>query len=452
MTNNNHILFDKYEVIKTLGAGSFSEVLLVRHQSLEQNRAIKIYPKKSGTFVFDASEAKLLTSFDHPGIPKVYDIEEDESFFYIVEEYLDGEGLDKFLLRQHIISPIVFFNFCEQLCDIFTYLHRDAPTPIIYRDLKPEHIIVCQNQLKLIDYGVSSYVSNSGNNFNHLGNLSFSAPECFTENRITPLADIYSIGKLISYMSGYLDRKISLNIQKISQKATEETPALRYETVEALGLDLKKAKEVFSSPQTRKKIAVIGTHAGCGCTHVAVSINAVLNSIGLSSLYIDNNLLPSMNISDICPKGLNEHNGILYYRLFSGLPGYGKGIQVNIPEVNILVYDLGHNFNCDDLYDMDQVILVCNNSFWHIDDLTSSYKKVINSTNHLKILCNLSDRHNCHSVASLLKEKIYLFPCTGDASNPDKEIQEFIQQLLSDKEGILSDFKRKNRFFNHHRS
>ena len=47
-------------------------------------------------------------------------------------------------------------------------------TPIIYRDLKPEHIIVCHNKLKLIDFGVSAYVIQDGNNFNHYGNIAVS--------------------------------------------------------------------------------------------------------------------------------------------------------------------------------------------------------------------------------------------------------------------------------------
>ena len=156
MNINHQILFDRYEVIKSLGTGSFSQVYLVRHLSLEQERALKILPKESGLSSSELLEAKLLRSFDHPAIPKIFDIEQDESNFYLVEEYIDGESLSYFLLHQQFISQGLFFNFCEQLCDIFIYLHTFAPSPVIYRDLKPEHIIVCQNQLKLIDFGVSS--------------------------------------------------------------------------------------------------------------------------------------------------------------------------------------------------------------------------------------------------------------------------------------------------------
>ena len=86
MNINHQILFDRYEVIKSLGTGSFSQVYLVRHLSLEQERALKILPKESDLSSSELLEAKLLRSFDHPAIPKIFDIEQDESNFYLVEE------------------------------------------------------------------------------------------------------------------------------------------------------------------------------------------------------------------------------------------------------------------------------------------------------------------------------------------------------------------------------
>ena len=164
MKNTNHSLFDKYEMIKDLGTGSSGSVTLVRHISMDQERALKKVPKASAFAESALSEARLLKSLEHPSIPRIFDFEEDNAFYYIVEEYIDGETLDSFLLHQQLISPGLFFNICEQLCNVFIYLHTQISTPIIYRDLKPEHIIVCHNKLKLIDFGVSAYVIQAGNN------------------------------------------------------------------------------------------------------------------------------------------------------------------------------------------------------------------------------------------------------------------------------------------------
>ena len=225
MKNTNHSLFDKYEMIKDLGTGSSGSVTLVRHISMDQERALKKVPKSSAFAESALSEARLLKSLEHPSIPRIFDFEEDNAFYYIVEEYIDGETLDSFLLHQQLISPGLFFNICEQLCNVFIYLHTQISTPIIYRDLKPEHIIVCHNKLKLIDFGVSAYVIQDGNNFNHYGNIEFSAPECFTEDTITQAADIYSLGQLLQYILTFTPNSFSHKFQHIIQKAT--TSALR---------------------------------------------------------------------------------------------------------------------------------------------------------------------------------------------------------------------------------
>lgn len=68
--------------------------------------------------LFAISEAQILKSVQHPGIPTIYDFEEDESFYYLVEEYIQGDSLEEFLLHQQSISQNQFLYFCEQLCDI----------------------------------------------------------------------------------------------------------------------------------------------------------------------------------------------------------------------------------------------------------------------------------------------------------------------------------------------
>ena len=39
------------------------------------------------------AEAMVLKNLDHPGIPLVYDLEEDADYFYLIEEYLEGCSL-----------------------------------------------------------------------------------------------------------------------------------------------------------------------------------------------------------------------------------------------------------------------------------------------------------------------------------------------------------------------
>ena len=92
------------------------------------------------------SEADLLKNLNHPGIPLIYDIDEDDDFIYMIEEFIQGDSLEDFILHQDYISQELIIEYGIQLCDILDYLHHITPYPILYQDLKPEHIILCGNQ------------------------------------------------------------------------------------------------------------------------------------------------------------------------------------------------------------------------------------------------------------------------------------------------------------------
>ena len=139
-------------------------------------------------------EALLLKSLKHPAIPQVYDIEEDTQYYYLVEEFVEGESLEAFLSHQPKISLEFFLKISLQLCDIFSYLHTLTPIPVLYLDLKPEHIIVCGTQIKLIDFNVATFLSKSGNILHLFGNSDYSAPELLSGAAPSPISDIYSLG------------------------------------------------------------------------------------------------------------------------------------------------------------------------------------------------------------------------------------------------------------------
>lgn len=132
------------------------------------------------------AEASLLKNLNHPGIPIIYDIEEDDTYYYIIEEFIRGESLDTFVLHQETISQELIIEFCIQLCEILDYLHHYAPYPILYQDLKPEHIILCGNQLKLIDFGIASFFTGSGKHFQKFGTKGYAAPEAVAVSPLPP--------------------------------------------------------------------------------------------------------------------------------------------------------------------------------------------------------------------------------------------------------------------------
>lgn len=104
----------------------------------------------------------------------------------MIEEYIQGESLETFVSHQKSISEELIVKLGIQLCDIFTYLHHLSPYPILYQDLKPEHIILCGDQVKLLDFGIASFLPVSEKISNFTAQAATAAPEILRGQPVTP--------------------------------------------------------------------------------------------------------------------------------------------------------------------------------------------------------------------------------------------------------------------------
>lgn len=96
------ILFGKYELIRTLGRGRCSTVYLAKHLELDEYRAVKCVSKMDTDYERFKKEALILKRLRHPGIPIVYDLEEEAFQSYLIEEFLEGDSFYD-LIREKVI-------------------------------------------------------------------------------------------------------------------------------------------------------------------------------------------------------------------------------------------------------------------------------------------------------------------------------------------------------------
>ena len=362
LSNN---LSGKYQILRPLGSGNSGDVFLARHQSLESDRAIKIIPKSIGDRLTILQEARVLKELDHPGIPTVYDVEEDADYYYFIEEYVDGPSLAEYVLQKKHISLSEYIQIVCQLCDIYSYLHAHK---LIYQDIKPAHILLSNQQIKVIDFGALYHMSETKKSQKFFGNNAFSAPEVLKGHLPTVSSDVYSIGRIMEYLIPFLDTSVPKAIQHIIPKATESAPALRFETVAKLKEMICKelSQTVAHSPKT---IVIFGTFSGCGSTHISIALTSVLNYYMNPCYFVEsNNSKALIHMRQVAPS-LSEKNGILSYKWFRGLPQYGPGIQTSIPEHEIVIKDAGTNYDPTLLEDADICLLICGSSPWHVMDI-----------------------------------------------------------------------------------
>lgn len=441
----NTTLFGKYKIISKLGAGSFGTVYLSKHLFLECYRAIKFIPKQQGMTDSLLKEAKLLKSLHHPGIPTIYDVEKDENYFYLIEEYINGESLEEFLLQQSHISQYTFVELSLQLCHIFQYLHSLKPSPILYLDLKPEHIIVCGMQIKLLDFNVATFLSNVGNIYNLLGNEEFSAPELVSGTTPNLLSDIYSIGKIMEYLSKYLDISLSPKFYKIIKKATHVDPACRFETVDKLISAINHQKELLHQPHLRKTIAIVGSHSGCGATHIAISLVSTLNYMGYDAVYYAKNKKDSLqHITSYLPS-FKETNGMLYYKFFKGYPFYGPGIIVPSVNQQIAVYDYGDCFHPSKI-EADIIFFICGNSLWHWHNAIEKGESLLIFKDNLHIICNMGQKRTMSFLSKQFSHPVFHYPYDENPFYVRDYHLNFVSSTLNIKRRKVSFFHLKNMF------
>ena len=429
---NESILFGKYRILSVLGAGGSGTVYLAEHLKLKVYRAIKIIPKESEAITSQCLEASLLKNLNHPGIPVIYDIEEDSRFVYMIEEYIQGESLDTFVHRQSYISQELVISFGIRLCGILEYLHQSMPYPVLYQDLKPEHIILCGDQLKLVDFGIAAFFTGSDKHFQFFGTEEFAAPEVLSGTCISPLSDMYSLGKILLYLINSHHTDCSVPLQRAILKACARSAEDRYETVGEFRSALEEVQEsaCLKVSHLCKKITLLGSKHGIGVTHIAVSLVSVLNQNGISSVYTkkdDADTLYSLLRNNPSAK---ERNGIYVYRSFLGLPDYGPGIENPVTKHYLTVEDGGVYSDGKAAAEKDSfLIYVFGGGEWD-KYAWQSAADCLNFHENCVFLCNYGNKPAAKALAKQLHKPVYCFPSDFCAFTNTEEKEQLFFTVL----------------------
>ncbi|XP_006645685.1 serine/threonine-protein kinase RHS3-like [Oryza brachyantha] len=148
-----------FRLLKRLGYGDIGSVYLVELGDTDTFFAMKVMDKESlisrNKLVRAETEREILGLLDHPFLPTLYTHFETDKFYCLVMEYCCGGNLHS--LRQK--QPSKHFNeqaarfYASEVLLALEYLHMLG---IVYRDLKPENVLVRDDgHIMLSDFDLS---------------------------------------------------------------------------------------------------------------------------------------------------------------------------------------------------------------------------------------------------------------------------------------------------------
>ena len=282
----------KYTVIRELGQGGEGCVYLARDEDLQRLVAIKKMNRKEQDGEEEKQlmkEADFLQQLRHPMLPVVYDLLWEDAW-YLVMEYIQGTTMHDYIEQNGYVQEEQACAWAEQLLDILEYLHT-RKTPVIYRDLKPDNIMVCPDgRLKLVDFG-AAYRRSFGGVQEHgmAATIGYAAPEQIIGGRDSEYdaqierqpwfarkvvskrgceraiqtayaderSDIYAFGKVLYYIVTGADPAkppytslsvrdyqplLSDRLERLIRKCIKADPSERYQVVSEIRRDLNRCR------------------------------------------------------------------------------------------------------------------------------------------------------------------------------------------------------------------
>lgn len=193
-----------FELKKVLGKGGYGKVFQVRKTTGADSNsyfAMKVLKKASivrnqKDTAHTRAERNILEAVRHPFIVELVYAFQTGGKLYLILEYLSGGELFMHLEREGIFLED---TTCFYLCEIILALEHLHNLGIIYRDLKPENVLLdAQGHVKLTDFGLcKEHIQEGIVTHTFCGTIEYMAPEILTRSGHGKAVDWWSLGALM---------------------------------------------------------------------------------------------------------------------------------------------------------------------------------------------------------------------------------------------------------------
>ena len=189
--------FGPYELRSLIGVGGMGEVYRAHDTIKGRMVAVKVLRTELAA---DPSfqerfrrESRMAARLQEPHVIPVHDFGDIRGVLFIDMRLVDGGSLKDLLRAQGALEPMRAAKITAQVAAALDAAHAEG---LVHRDVKPENVLLTSDDFAyLVDFGIAhaggdASVTASGS---LVGSCAYMATERFTEGRVGPQADVYSL-------------------------------------------------------------------------------------------------------------------------------------------------------------------------------------------------------------------------------------------------------------------
>lgn len=221
---------ERYSVVSVFHEYPFGRVCLVEDQIISKNYVAKELFRHSDPLLIHQFrvEVDVLSQLRHPNVPEIIDVFETENAYVIIETYIEGQTLDKWLLN-HKCKQTLNKKWILTCLDILECIHQIG---YLYIDVKPENLIIHDNEVYMIDF--NACISFEASNVILASKIN-EAPEYRCKRNLDQSSDVYSMGGLINLLFPFGP------VRWVANKCRKRQSKKRYQTIGKLKVAFLKA-------------------------------------------------------------------------------------------------------------------------------------------------------------------------------------------------------------------